>query len=165
MKKVYSVLAMALVLFVFAPMHKGLAAERSNNQTRLLFPFVTNQSGFDTGIAVANTTADPFGTTNVAGTCTFHYYGEVPGWSYIPPQTTAVIPAGGMITFSIGSGGVPYTDGDLAGFQGYVIAECEFPLAHGFYLITYLGNNCSSQGHAVVLPAKRTTKNVEERGQ
>ena len=28
----------------------------------LLFPFVTNQAGFDTGIAIANTSQDPFGT-------------------------------------------------------------------------------------------------------
>jgi len=32
-------------------------------QTLLLFPFVTNQSGFDTGIAIANTSQDPVGTT------------------------------------------------------------------------------------------------------
>src|SRR5262249_2035417 len=31
-------------------------------QTTLLYPFVTNLSGFDTGLAIANTTTDPFGT-------------------------------------------------------------------------------------------------------
>ena len=36
--------------------------------TTLLFPFVTNQEGFDTGIAITNTSAD-------AGPCTITYYG------------------------------------------------------------------------------------------
>ena len=30
--------------------------------TSLLFPFVTNQLGFDTGLAISNTSTDPFGT-------------------------------------------------------------------------------------------------------
>ncbi len=29
----------------------------------ILFPFVTNQQGFDTGVAIANTSVDPFGTS------------------------------------------------------------------------------------------------------
>lgn len=160
MKKVHLVLVVTLVLLALAPMYEGLAAERSGNKTRLLFPFVSNSAGFDTGIVVANTTADPFGTTNMAGTCTFYYYDT----HSFAPQTTAIIPAGGMIIFTIGSGGVPGTDGDLGGFQGYVIAECEFPLAHGVYFTSDRGN-VISQGDALVLPPRRTTKNVEARGQ
>ncbi len=38
--------------------------------TTLLFPFITNQSGFDTGIAISATATDPFGTTPQSGTCT-----------------------------------------------------------------------------------------------
>ena len=46
--------------------------------TSLLFPFVTNQLGFDTGLAIANTSSDPFGSkgaTAQAGTCTINFYG------------------------------------------------------------------------------------------
>ncbi len=32
-------------------------------RTVLLYPFVTNQAGFDTGLAISNTSTDPFGTT------------------------------------------------------------------------------------------------------
>ena len=46
--------------------------------TNLLFPFVTNQAGFDTGIAVANTSRDPFGNAlrPQSGPCTINYYGR-----------------------------------------------------------------------------------------
>ena len=45
-------------------------------QTNLLFPYVTNQAGFDTGIAISNTSQDPFSATNANnGTCTMNYYG------------------------------------------------------------------------------------------
>jgi hypothetical protein len=43
--------------------------------TTLLFPFVTNSSGFDTGIAISSTSTDPFGTTPQSGTCTLNWYG------------------------------------------------------------------------------------------
>ena len=38
--------------------------------TNLLFPFVTNQAGFDTGIAISNTSRDPFAAD----------YWPCPGW-------------------------------------------------------------------------------------
>jgi hypothetical protein len=38
-------------------------------QTTLLYPFVTSYAGFDTGIAVANTSTDPWNTIHQTGTC------------------------------------------------------------------------------------------------
>ena len=38
-------------------------------QTILLFPYVTNQAEFDTGLAIANTSQDPFGTPAQSGSC------------------------------------------------------------------------------------------------
>ena len=37
---------------------------RSLRFSNLLFPFVTSISGFDTGIALSNTSTDPFGTAS-----------------------------------------------------------------------------------------------------
>ena len=45
-------------------------------RTNILFPFVTNQGGFDTGIAISNTSADPFNTATQAGGCTLFAYGD-----------------------------------------------------------------------------------------
>ncbi len=33
-------------------------------RTNLLYPFVTNQAGFDTGLAISNTSCDPYGTSS-----------------------------------------------------------------------------------------------------
>jgi hypothetical protein len=49
----------------------------------LLFPFVTNQAGFDTGVAIANTSLDPFGTATQAGIVTLNYYGATTGARFI----------------------------------------------------------------------------------
>jgi hypothetical protein len=46
--------------------------------TNILFPFLTNQAGFDSGVSIANTSSDPFGTAAQAGPCTLNYYGAPP---------------------------------------------------------------------------------------
>jgi len=43
--------------------------------TNLLFPFITSQLGFDTGIAISSTSSDPYGTSLQSGTCTLNWYG------------------------------------------------------------------------------------------
>ncbi len=54
-------------------------------QTILLYPFVTNQAGFDTGYEIANTSTDPFGSTP-SGTCELNWY------KASPSAPTVVIP-------------------------------------------------------------------------
>lgn len=116
--------------------------------TSLLFPFVTNQLGFDTGIAISNTSKDPFGTSGAtaqAGKCILNFYGS--GAPTPASADTDNIPAG--TTYPLVVSGV------AAGFQGYVIAQCNFQYAHGFAFITNgVGTNGGlSQGYlAGVIP-------------
>jgi hypothetical protein len=72
-------------------------------QTNLLYPFVTNINGFDTGLAIANTTTDPFGTKPQNGPCVLNWYGSTP-----PPQSTVVAPCttAGVCTGVVNSGTV-----------------------------------------------------------
>lgn len=97
--------------------------------TSLLFPFVTNQLGFDTGLAIANTSSDPFGAngaTAQAGTCNMSFYGAgAPSPNFV---STPNIPTGTVFTQVL--------SGVAAGFQGYIIAQCTFQYAHGFAFIT-----------------------------
>jgi hypothetical protein len=92
---------------------------------------VTNQLGFDTGLAIANTSSDPFaanlgGATAQAGTCTLNFYGSgAPSPSNV---TTANVPTGTVYVQAL--------SGIAAGFQGYMIAYCQFQFAHGFAFIT-----------------------------
>ena len=97
--------------------------------TSLMFPFVTNQLGFDTGIAVANTSTDPFGglgATPQAGTCSLNFYGN--GAPTPNNVTTPNVPSGTVYTTTLSS--------VAAGFQGYVIAQCQFQYAHSFVFVT-----------------------------
>jgi len=139
-------------------------------QTTLLYPFVTAVSGFDTGIAVANTSLDPWNykTLPQTGSCTLYGYGvtvangvstvaapvTVPGCDTIANGaslagtgcfggpvvgSTALtyIPAGQVGTFD--AAGTPSGPTPLTGFQGYVIAVCNFEYAHGYAAVTDLG--------------------------
>lgn len=107
--------------------------------TNILFPYVTNQFGFDTGIAVSNTSRDPFSGNSSrlqAGTCTVNYYGATTGGPAPSPQTTnADVAAGSQVSFVLSSGGGLGITG-TPGFQGYLIVSCRFQYAHGFAFIT-----------------------------
>ncbi|MCS7026635.1 MAG: hypothetical protein NZV14_17700 [Bryobacteraceae bacterium] len=120
--------------------------------TTLLFPFVTNQAGFDTGVAIANTSADPFGTAPQTGNCELNYYGGTTGGGAAPARQTTTTPvAGGQtLAFTLSSGG---TNGIAAtpGFQGYIIAICNFRFAHGFAFISDVGAARLSHGYLALI--------------
>ena len=82
----------------------------TTNPQYLLFPFVTNQSGFDSGIEIANTSTDPFGTTPASGACTLNFYGANAPAS----KSTGTIPSG-TLYLGLASSLAP-------NFQGYVIS-------------------------------------------
>ncbi len=95
-------------------------------QTDLLFTFLTNQAGFDTGIEIANTSTDPFATAAQNGTCTLNWYGSGPAAG--TATTTPSIASGQAYTNLVSSA--------AAGFQGYMIAQCNFQYGHGFAFIS-----------------------------
>jgi hypothetical protein len=119
-------------------------------QTSLLFPFVSNQLGFDTGIVLANTSTDNLSTipgkTSVAvpqsGTCTLSFYGQG-----LPATSTGVAdPMGNLPTAQTHA----FTLSSVApGFQGYIIASCPFLYAHGFGFLAYnlTQNNGAVEGY------------------
>jgi len=112
-------------------------------RTNLLFPFVTNQGGFDTGLAIANTSADPFGTSPQSGTCTWNFFGD-----NAPASVDTGVVAGGTVLAAVVS------DPLMApGFQGYVIAVCNFEFAHGFAFVSDVGARNLAMGYlALILP-------------
>jgi hypothetical protein len=111
-------------------------------RTILLYPFVTNIQGFDTGLAIANTTSDPFGTAPQAGNCLLNWY---QGASNPPPLNTGTIASGTVYT-SLASTVVP-------GFNGYMIAVCNFQFAHGFTFISDVGARNLAMGYLAVVIA------------
>jgi len=95
-------------------------------QTDLLFTFMTNQAGFDTGFEIANTSTDPFGTSAQNGTCTLNWYGTGPAAG--TATTTPSIASGNYYVNLVSTA--------AAGFQGYMIAVCNFQFGHGFAFIS-----------------------------
>lgn len=121
--------------------------------TDLLFPFVASTATYDTGIVVANTSADPFGTANQAGTCTIWYYGD----SAPQSQVTTSVGAGKLLAFSLQNGGTNGVTG-VGFFTGYMIVQCRFQLAHGFANISDPGlKNWASGYQALVLDTATST--------
>jgi hypothetical protein len=106
--------------------------------TNLLFPWVVNTSptGVDTGLAISNTSSDPYGTIGQTGTCSVNLY---------PTDLTTLngVSGGGVITVTT----APLAPGSVwratlsgtaafAGKGGYIIAICNFQYGHGFAFIT-----------------------------
>jgi len=101
-----------------------LAIRLVNTMTRLLFPFVTNQAGFDTGISIVNTTFDPFGTPLQTGECRVNFYGVVGNSDVNLCYPSPSITGGQHFTWVLSVGGAVTA---TPGFQGYIIVECSFP--------------------------------------
>ena len=119
--------------------------------TNLLFVFLTNQAGFDSGIAISNTSVDPFGTAPQSGPCKLNYYGETTGGGAAPAaQTSAVVPAGKQLLAVLSTGG-NYGIAATPGFQGYMIAQCQFQYAHGFAFISDVGANRVSEAYLALI--------------
>lgn len=129
-------------------------------QTSLLFPFVTSNAGFDTGIAISNTTTDPFGSSPATGTCSLNFYG-----TGAPTPNTGVAAPGG--TQASGTSNAFLLSSVAPNFAGYMIAVCNYPDGHGFgYIIYNFGQNSGAtmgylatvlnRGPGVSVPAVET---------
>ncbi|MCC6591060.1 MAG: hypothetical protein IT168_30525 [Bryobacterales bacterium] len=117
-------------------------------RTNILFPFVTNQGGFDTGLAIANTSLDPFGTSPQTGACTVNFYGYVGNSKVNLAYPSPSITGGEHFVWSLSSGGAVTA---TAGFQGYVIAQCAFQYGHGYAFISDVGAQRLAMGYLALV--------------
>jgi hypothetical protein len=111
-------------------------------QTSLLFPYVSTITGFTTGLAISNTSMDPFGTSAQNGACTLYWYGNNTGGTTNTPVPSSTTATSGAPT--ILSGTTWTTDASASnmagqGFTGYMIAVCNFQYAHGYAAVTDIG--------------------------
>ena len=115
----------------------------------LLFTFVTNLAGFDTAITISNISLDNFGTKPEAGHALLLFYGVgAPGLS----NTGGTGGPGLINTGNLAAGQVwANTLSSIApGFQGYVIALCNFP-ARGLAVLQRVGGSDAAPYVAEVL--------------
>jgi hypothetical protein len=124
--------------------------------TSLLWPYITNQAGFDTGMVISNTSMDPWGNNEQDGPCVVHYYGFTMGGGPAPaPVPIPEVLAGEHAIWTLSSGGTVQTSGGtiapVPGFQGYAIAICEFQYAHGYAFISDIGASKLAQGYLALI--------------
>lgn len=107
-------------------------------QSALLFTYVTNRAGFDTGIVISNLSLNKFGAAQRPGVCSIFYYGTTLGGGPAPPpQRTQFIFPGSQLVFTLSSGGNGLDS--APSFEGYIIAVCDFPVARGVSFVSDLG--------------------------
>ncbi|HYL72929.1 MAG TPA: hypothetical protein VEU96_01935 [Bryobacteraceae bacterium] len=135
----YGLLVAALLAVIAGSLvvRQRLSAE-AVGQSALLFNYVTNRGGLDTGIAISNVSLNQFGAAQRPGPCTLFYYGTtVGGGAAPPPQTTNFILPGNQLVFTLSSGGNGLSA--TPSFEGYIIAFCDFPVARGVSFVSDLG--------------------------
>jgi len=117
-------------------------------QTVLLFPYVTDFYGFDTGLAISNTSMDPVGTTTQTGTCAVNFYGTNAsnlGTSGVYSSTSDTALTNGLVApgttwaFSMSTIDPGYNSTPTYGTTGYAIAICNFQFAHGYSFVSDTG--------------------------
>ena len=103
--------------------------------TSLTFPFVTNLYGYDTGIALTN-------TSNTEGECMVSFS----GMNAPTDDHPVTLPAGMSMTFGLGG-----EMGVANNLQGHIMATCDFRGAEGFAFITNgfgtMGSPTAAQGY------------------
>jgi len=135
-------------------------------QTTMLIPFAVFGGGYDTGIAIANTTLDPFGATTggaiaQAGGLTFDFFPQLAAGGAGTPSTLTTsatirpvtglsadgtLAAGGSYTVLLSSL-LPLATPPITGsFTGYVFVRTNFLDAHGvFYPTNFSGFTAGSE--------------------
>lgn len=141
--------------------------------TTLLMPYAAVLAPFDTGLAIANTTADPFGSsgggaTATAGAITLTFFptaatgGASTSWSLATSSTLK--PGAGLSSDGTLAPGATWTvllsqvmsaAGQTGNFIGYVFIQANFLNAHGTATISDF-RTYSLSAHVLVLPPPST---------
>lgn len=168
-------------LGAYVPQYAGTSCQRGpatilnivTANTVLLIPYATNEVGFDTGFAIANTTTDPLAApvsaVKQSGTLTFHFFPQTgTAFSY---TTTAGSPGQGLNASGALETGRLYTvlltellaaaeaEGD---FAGYIFVVANFTNAHGQYFISDFESFTNGALMLVVDPAFRVVSGTPE---
>jgi hypothetical protein len=137
-------------------------AELANCVTNLLCKFISTATGavpgggYDTGLAIANTSLDIFGDDGAnpqAGVCRMFLFGSGGSNANInsttkPVFTTPLVAAGTSAVFD-----AKFTAGVGAGFQGYSIIQCDFQFGHAEAIIADQQFSTFSHGYdCLILP-------------
>jgi len=125
----------------------------ATNTTSLLMPYVSLGGGFDTGIAISNTTEDPGSTAlgftaavSQSGPITFYFFSQDNTKAMFSYTTASTSPGSGLVsgTGNVQAGGTYVVllsqlltaAGQGNTFAGYIIAVTNFTNAHGIFVLS-----------------------------
>lgn len=170
----------AVPVYTFFPQYSGTTCQKGpatvltivTANTVLLMPYATTSPGYDTGLAISNTTADPLaaGITAVVqnGALTFNFYPQTgTPFNY---TTSATSPGEGLASGVLNSGRT-YTvllskllaaAAAPANFTGYIFVTVNSTNAHGQYFISDFEAFTNGALMLVVDPAKRRPTTTPE---
>jgi len=148
--------------------------------TTLLMPYAITLPPYDTGLALANTTSDPFGSgtggaTKSAGTVTLTFF-NTPATgtptSFSLTTSSTVRPGGGLASDGTLPSGAVWTvllsqlltaAGQTGNFTGYIFIQANFLDAHGTATISDF-RTYSLTSNVLVLPPPATTPRTAPSG-
>jgi hypothetical protein len=141
--------------------------------TTLLVPYAVRLAGYDTGISIANTTLDPFGSasggaTPIAGNLIIDFFPRTStgaGTAFSLTTSTSVRPGIGLSADGTLAAGSTWTAllselmtaaGQTGDFTGYIFIRANFLLGHGSAFVSDF-NRFTSASPVLVLPSPSTT--------
>jgi hypothetical protein len=133
--------------------------------TSFVIPYATTALGYDTGIAIANTTSDPFGAftggaTKQNGTITFNFYPN-DGTTIAPYTTKAGSPGSGLTAAGVLNSGSTYVvllsqvltaAGRTTAFTGYIIPIVNANECHGVAFVSDFTGKFTSFAPMLIIP-------------
>jgi len=138
-------------------------------QCDLLFPYAVSKDGLETGIAISNTSADPYGTVHQSGYVQFFYYPNNTS-TFVPPSSwfttapssitaktpfsqtsTGQVAAGDQLLMTVGGGDSTTGLKGAAGFNGYIIAVTGFQYCHAFAFVSDTSVQKLAEGYLAVV--------------
>jgi len=121
-----------LLLFSFVTLGKSVAADTSALLYRHVIHSVDDK--FETRLTLSNTSRDLFGTTEASGTCRLQFVGvDAPDPDTI--TTKLEVNAGQTVAWPLAAGDPIFGIPAALNFEGYIIADCQFPFAQGTGMI------------------------------
>ncbi len=123
-----------------APSHMARRRiDLAGQSTTLLFPFVTNQAGFTSGLVITHGSREALvgRQDGSAGSCVLHYYGETSEENdFLLVQHTTQFKPGEQVVFTLSGGNAERNIRGIEEFQGYMMVVCGFPDARGYAFIS-----------------------------
>jgi hypothetical protein len=106
--------------------------------TVILFPYITNQPGYETGLAISNV-GNLTTSGGQSGACQWNFYGDGAPTTAVAP--TAAIDPGTTYAQTLSGIGV-------TGFTGFAVATCQFQAAYGYaYIADTVTGQVTAQGY------------------